>query len=104
MTRLASRFVVTPGGDQFWLPGESTTEVWYFTGDPTTPVRRLAGVVFDRGTWEATATVIDNTLIVCDADGAVFAITGSGQPKRISTDDIEEQIRKAIQNQQAQTP
>lgn len=90
-------------GDQFWLPGESTTEVWYFTGDPTTPVQRLKGVVFDRGTWEATATAIDNTLIVCDADGAVFAITG-GQPERISTPDIEEQIRKAIQNQQAQTP
>lgn len=90
-------------GDQFWLPGESTTEVWYFTGDPATPVQRLKGVVFDRGTWEATATAIDNTLIVCDADGAVFAITG-GQPERISTPDIEEQIRKSIQNQQAQTP
>ena len=96
-------FSVKVIGDQFWLPGESTVEIWYFTGDALTPVRRLAGVVFDRGTWEATAVAIDNTLIVCDADGAVFSITG-GQPERISKPDIEEQIRKSIQNQQAQTP
>lgn len=82
-------------GDQFWLPGESTTEVWYVTDDPTNRMRRLQGVVFDRGTWENTAVAIHENLIITDADGGVFLIKG-GQPQRISTPDIEEQIRTAI--------
>lgn len=89
-------------GDQFWLPGESTTEVWQFNGQAASgvsPVSRLNGVVFDRGTWEGTAVAIHESLIVCDAMGAVFVITG-GIPKRVSDPDIEESIRKAIQTQQ----
>ena len=89
-------------GDQFWLPGESTTEVWYVASDPNAPMQRLQGVVFDRGTWDATAAAIDEQLVVCDADGAVFLISG-GSPQRVSTPDIEEEIRKAIQTQQLQT-
>lgn len=86
-------------GDNFWLPGESTTEVWYVTDDPSSRMRRLQGVVFDRGTWEGTSASINENLIVCDAEGAVFLIQG-GAKERISSPDIEEQIRVAIQNQQ----
>jgi len=82
-------------GDQFYLPGDETTEVWYFTGDPLAPVRRLQGVVFDRGTWQNTALAINETLFIIDADGGVFRIEG-GAPQRISTPDIEEEIRQAI--------
>jgi len=82
-------------GDQFYLPGDETTEVWYFTGDPLTPVRRLQGVVFDRGTWQNTALAINETLFIIDADGGVFRIEG-GSPQRVSTPDIEEEIREAI--------
>lgn len=87
-------------GDQFWLPGAGSTEVWYVSQDPINRMQRLQGVVFDRGTWEGTAIAIHEALIVCDANGAVFEITG-GSPKRISTPDIEEQIRKAIAQQLA---
>src|SRR3546814_4200351 len=45
-------------GDQFWLPGESTTEVWYVTGDAGAPMRRLQGVVSDRGSWQNTARAV----------------------------------------------
>lgn len=86
-------------GDQFWLPGERSTEVWYPSGDPLAPMQRLRGVVFDRGTWEGTAVAIKETLIVVDGDGGVFAIRG-GAPQRISNPGIEEQIRLAIANQQ----
>lgn len=86
--------------DQFWLPGESTTEVWYVTGEPTAPMARLQGVVFDRGSWENTATKIHEQMMVVDADGGVFLIQG-GAPQRVSTPDIEEQIRKAIAIQQS---
>jgi len=90
-------------GDQFWLPGESTTEVWFVSGgnpsDPTAPVmQRLQGVVFDRGSWLNTAKAIHETMAVVDADGGVFLIQG-GSPKRVSTPDIEEEIRKGIATQ-----
>ena len=86
-------------GDQFWLPGSGSTEVWYVSQDPINRMQRLQGVVFDRGTWEGTAVAIHEVLIVCDANGAVFQISG-GSPKRISTPDIQEQIRKSIEEQQ----
>lgn len=89
-------------GDQFWLPGPASTEVWYVSQDPINRMQRLQGVVFDRGTWEGTTIAIHEAVFVCDANGAVFEITG-GSPKRISTPDIEEQIRKAIATEIATT-
>lgn len=86
-------------GDQFWLPGPGSTEVWYVSQDPINRMQRLQGVVFDRGTWEGTAVAIHGLLFVVDATGAVFQISG-GAPKRVSTPDIEEQIRKSIEEQQ----
>lgn len=84
-------------GDQFWLPGSNTTEVWYFTGNIDAPVLRVQGVVFDRGAWEGTAIQVKDSMIVVDNEGAVFQIQGGA--KRISRPDIEERIRVAIQYQ-----
>lgn len=86
-------------GDQFWLPGENTTEVWYATGDQTNPMRRLQGIVLDRGSWQNTAKAVHEQMIVVDADGGVFLVRG-GQPQPISSPSIAEQIRKAIAIQQ----
>jgi hypothetical protein len=87
-------------GDQFWLPGEDTTEVWYPSGDPDNPMRRMQGVVLDRGSWESTATAIHESLMLVDGDGGVFKFV-SGAPERVSTPDIEEQIREAIAAQKS---
>lgn len=81
-------------GDKFWLPGSTTTEVWYFTGSPDAPVQRLQGVTFDRGAWNGTATQVKDSMIIVDADGSVFIV--SGGIKRISDPSIEERIRNAI--------
>lgn len=89
-------------GDQFWLPGESTTEVWYVTGDGDNPMARLQGVVLDRGSWENTSVSLHETMVVVDGDGGVFTVQG-GSPRRVSTPSIEEQIRKAISLQQFST-
>lgn len=86
-------------GDQFWLPGSSTTEVWYFTGDFDAPVARLRGVVFDRGTWQGTGVQVKESMIIVDNEGAVFQVSGGAT--RISRPDIEERIRKSIQKQSA---
>lgn len=84
-------------GDNFWLPGQSTTEAWYFTGDGDTPVQRLQGVVFDRGTWEGTGAKIKENIVIVDSDGDVFLIGGT--IKKISTPDIAQRIREAMQEQ-----
>ena len=86
-------------GDQFWLPGATTTEVWYFTGDFDAPVARTRGVVFDRGTWQGTGVQVKESMIIVDNEGAVFQL-GSGA-KRISRPDIEQRIREAIAKQAA---
>lgn len=90
-------FSVVVFGDQFWLPGSTTTEVWYFTGNPDSPVLRLQGVTFDRGSWEGTALQIKESMIIVDSDGGVFQIAGG--LKRISNPSIEERVRQAIQFQ-----
>jgi len=87
-------------GDQYWLPGSNTTEVWYFTGNLDQPTLRMQGVVFDRGAWEGTAVQVKDSMIIVDNEGAVFQI--SGGPKRISRPDIEQRIREAIQYQSSQ--
>lgn len=89
-------------GDQFWLPGDSTTEVWYFTGNEDSPVLRMQGVVFDRGAWPGTAVQVKESMIIVDNNGEVFQILGAGQPKKISRPDITERIREAIQYQATQ--
>jgi hypothetical protein len=88
-------------GDQFWLPGASTTEVWYFTGNVDAPVQRVQGVVYDRGAWSGTAIQVGSSMVVVDPEGAVFNVTGGME--RISRPDIEQRIRNAIQRQAALT-
>lgn len=90
-------------GDQFWLPGDNTTEVWYFTGNEDSPVLRVQGVVFDRGAWPGTAVQVKESMIIVDSNGEVFQISGAGQPKKISRPDVAERIREAIQYQAALT-
>jgi hypothetical protein len=87
-------------GDNFWLPGQSTTEVWYMTGNADAPVARQQGITFDRGTWAGTALQVKDSMMIVDSDGAVFQIAGGLQ--RISDPSIEERIRTAIQYQAAQ--
>jgi hypothetical protein len=84
-------------GDQFWLPGSTTTEAWYITGNIDTPVLRVQGVVFDRGAWEGSAIQVKDSMIIVDAEGGVWQLKGGA--KRISRPDIEERIRKSIQYQ-----
>lgn len=88
-------------GDNFYLPGASTCEIWYVSDNPQARMQRLQGVVFDRGTWQGTAVAIKESLILCDSDGGVFQAGPGKAPTRISTPDIEEQIRVAIQQAEA---
>jgi len=87
-------------GDQFWLPGSNTTEVWRFSGNDDSPVIRMQGVVFDRGAWEGTAIQVKDSMILVDNEGEVFQI--SGGIEKISRPDIAQRIRESIQFQASQ--
>ena len=82
-------------GEMFWLMGQNTTEPWMTTGDINSPVERFKGILYDRGSWEGSAIQVKDSLVTVDEDGAVWQIAGGSQ--RISTPDIEERIRRAIQ-------
>jgi hypothetical protein len=90
-------FQVIVFGDQFWLPGQNTTEAWFMSGDPDAPVQRVQGVLFERGTIPGTAVQVKDSMVIADNDGGVFRVQGG--PQRISTPDIEERIRKAVARQ-----
>lgn len=84
--------------DQLWLLGQDTTEVWYMTGDIEAPVRRLQGVVFDRGAHQGTAVQVNTSVVLVErVTGNVFVIKDG--IKKISSPDIAEVIRKAIAKQ-----
>jgi hypothetical protein len=89
-------------GDQFYLFGTNSTEIWYPTGEATAPFLRTQGVVFDRGIWQGTDAQIRNVVVIVDVDGTVWTIE-QGQPKRISNNAIETMIREA-QRTQVDTP
>jgi hypothetical protein len=89
-------------GDQFWLPGQSTTETWFMTGNLDAPVSRVQGILFDRGTIPGTALRVKDTMMIVDNDGAVFQIKGG--LRRVSTPAIEERIRRALARQNNLNP
>jgi hypothetical protein len=80
-------------GDQFWILGDNSTEVWYPTGDPVAPFARSQGRLFDKGVWEGTAVQVGDSIMLVDADGVVQKISAS--PERVSDHSIEERIRNA---------
>lgn len=81
-------------GDQFWLFGTSSLEVWYPSGDSTAPFQSIAGRLFEQGFLGGTGVKIKNVVIAVGRDGRVYSIGSSPDP--ISTPAIEEQIRAAI--------
>lgn len=89
-------------GDQFWLPGNSTTEVWYPTGDGDAPFRRIDGRLFDKGVWEGTVIQVKDSVMAVGTDGTVYKI--DAQPEIVSNVGISQRIREAINAQRAALP
>lgn len=84
-------------GDQFWLLGVNTTEVWYPTGDFDAPFLRIQGRLFDRGIWSGTDVQIRDKVFVIDQNGMPVVVQDG--PREIGRPDIVERIRKAIAKQ-----
>lgn len=82
-------------GDQMYLFGKDTIEVWYLSGDATAPFQRLQGKLLDSGATPGTATIVPNqdTLVFVGIDGIVRV---GPDLQRVSTPGVEERIRQAI--------
>lgn len=82
-------------GDEFWLLGEKSIEVWRATGDGDAPFQRIEGRAFNFGVFGGTGVRMKDTSVVCVADdGAVFNIAGT--PNIISNPSVAERTRNAI--------
>ena len=84
-------------GDQFWLPGPSTNEIWALSGDGDAPFVRIPGRLFDKGTWQGTIVQIKDFVMAVGTDGTVYQI--GSEPTEVSTPHISQRIREAINTQ-----
>jgi hypothetical protein len=82
-------------GDEFWLLGENSIEVWRATGDGAAPFQRIDGRLFNFGIQGGTAVRQADTSIICVAhDGTVYNLAGGPTP--ISNPSIAERTRDGI--------
>jgi hypothetical protein len=81
-------------GDELWFFKQEGIEVWTPTGDPDLPFQRTPGRNYDKGARSKDAICrFDNSVAWVGNDGIVYR--GDNTPVRMSTNSIEEQIRKS---------
>lgn len=82
-------------GDEFWLLGEETIEVWRATGDGDSPFQRIEARRYDFGIFGGTAVRLkDTSVCVVSDDGTVYRIAGVPEP--ISNTSVAERTTNAI--------
>jgi hypothetical protein len=97
-------------GDQALICGAGSSENWYATGDFTAPFAPVKGRVYQRGVVEGTPVLVEDSEILVGNNGVVYQIgyTYGGESTwgvhRISTNTIEERIRRQLRYEQGLTP
>jgi PKD repeat protein len=79
-------------GDQVWIFGQSSSEVWYPTGDAEDPFARAQGRAFSQGILPGTLARVQDNIVVVGQDRVAYRIVGG--PERISHHGIEEMLRQ----------
>ena len=79
--------------EELWLFGESTTEIWYVSGDPDFPFSKMSNTFIEHGCAAAGSVAkLDNTVFWLGADdrgnGILWRANGY-TPQRVSTFPIE---------------
>lgn len=79
---------------ELWLFGESTTEVWYTSGNPDFPMQRISGAFIEHGcAAPGSVSKLDNTVFWLGSDdrgqGMLWRANGY-TPQRVSTFPIED--------------
>lgn len=81
-------------GNEIWLFGRSTIEVWQPTADPDLPFRSILGRNFAYGCFDrATVAKLENTLFWVAREDRIVMMTGPN-PKPISDPFIEAMLRQ----------
>lgn len=97
-------------GDQALICGAGSSENWYATGDFTAPFAPVKGRVYQRGVVEGTPVLVEDSEILVGNNGVVYQIgyTYGGESTwgvhRVSTNTIEERIRRQLRYEQGLTP
>lgn len=82
-------------GDEFWLLGEKSIEVWRATGDGDAPFVRIEGRAYNFGIFGGTAVRLKDTSVIMVAhDGTAISVAGTPTP--IGNPSIAERLRNAI--------
>lgn len=80
-------------GDEFFIFGTDSTEVWQATGDMDAPFSRAPGRLYQRGCMDRdTVRRFDNSLVWVGDDGTVYRL--GSVPQAISTPGLDERIRR----------
>ncbi|MCW2763388.1 MAG: hypothetical protein JWR85_3589 [Marmoricola sp.] len=80
-------------GDEFWIFGTDTVEIWQATGDLDAPFQRVAGRQYERGCMARdTVRRFDNSVMWVSDDGQVCR--GAAVAQVISDNGISERIRQ----------
>jgi hypothetical protein len=88
-------FQVRVVGDEFWLLGEKSIEVWRATGDGDAPFQRIDGRAFNFGIFDGTGVRMDDTSVcVIGLDGTAYSI--AGYPSPIGNPSVAERCRDEI--------
>lgn len=83
-------------GDELWLLGANSTEVWVPSGDQDAPFVRVEGRLYDKGIFASgVAANVDNTLFWVTNEG--FVARGDARPIRVSDHAIEEAISNSTE-------
>lgn len=87
---------VVINGDEIWLFGEQTTEVWIPTGDLNAPFQRVGGRLYERGAFSRDSIAkLDNTIFWVGDDR--IAYRADATPIRVSNHGIEERLSTATE-------
>jgi len=80
-------------GDEFWIFGTDTVEIWQATGDLDAPFQRVAGRQYERGCMSRdTVRRFDNSVMWVSDDGQVCR--GGAVAQVVSDNGISERIRQ----------
>lgn len=85
-------------GDQIWMIGTGTLEVWSLTGDADFPFRRVQGRTFNLGVAKGSDQVIQDVLVFIGSDGLVYQASGNSL-NVISDPSVSERIKRFISSE-----
>lgn len=87
---------VLAAGDNLWIFGETSTEVWYNAAGMQFPFARISGATFGFGISGVLTAVEDDGAVIWLTDGGLVMMADGLRPSRISDEQVEAALRDRI--------